>query len=317
MSKLPKVSKEHRIEVDSKIILSNCLSPDAILREPTGTDYGIDGIIEFKNEKHEITGEEIAIQIKGTESIQSIKNGNFVVSPPIKTTTANYWLNKPQPVFLFCVDVVDSGIYFTDVKKYLIINKDKLEKQESITVRIPTKNTISKRDLRKLKTEYFFAANFEKSITELSRFIKNYRDYFSYLLLSSGKDCFMIIDNHKKDKRYMKYKEISDVIFNSSLFFKIPLKIKSVDFYINETYEQWNKEVVEYHFTEASVHLQGAIKIILMFIKKSSPFILKCLRNFDQEAYDVLDDEGTLYFMDMIESGQINLSNFRLLNDRY
>lgn len=73
---------------------------DALYREISGRDYGIDGIIElFKNGQP--TGKFALVQIKGTKSkITPMKRTSNYVSCKVSSSNAKYAFQKNIPVIL-------------------------------------------------------------------------------------------------------------------------------------------------------------------------------------------------------------------------
>ena len=88
------------------------------MREVTERDYGIDAYIELANDKDEITGDLILVQLKGTEALRWKQSGKVETarSPQVETSTANYWLRLPVPVFLFVADLTARDIYYVSVE---------------------------------------------------------------------------------------------------------------------------------------------------------------------------------------------------------
>jgi hypothetical protein len=96
------------LESGSWRLLQTLAPHEWIVREVTERDYGIDCYIELVSANGYITGDLMSAQLKATEKIEwkaSEAGGQMAASPSVKTSTANYWLRMPVPVFLFVADV--------------------------------------------------------------------------------------------------------------------------------------------------------------------------------------------------------------------
>lgn len=114
---------------------------DALFRELSERDYGIDAIVEmFENG---IPSGKIAfIQIKGTNNaIQPLKNKNCV-SCQISSSNLMYAKQTSIPVILVYVNVSKpDGFYYLALQNSIYKeNLDKCNKQKSINVHIPLEN---------------------------------------------------------------------------------------------------------------------------------------------------------------------------------
>lgn len=136
----------HIIEEQSKdhIRLKINANGNAIFRELTGRDYGIDAIVELFDDGIP-TGKIAFIQIKATSSSISplSKTPNYISCPNISISNLNYSFQNNIPVILLYISLKgDKGFYYTTLNN----NKDndiksKL-KQDTTTIRIPIDNYI-------------------------------------------------------------------------------------------------------------------------------------------------------------------------------
>lgn len=89
---------------------------------------------------HKIEG-----QIKGTQTPNVLRDGNFSYSMDIKTI--NYGLSSSTAFVLFYVDVVNENVYYLPIQDYFIAHPllfDKLENNGSkLSVHIPKDNLVS------------------------------------------------------------------------------------------------------------------------------------------------------------------------------
>lgn len=104
----------HTLERDAIDILSSHLPKEWIVREMTERDYGIDLYIEIVGKNRKVTGQLVAIQVKGKSQISFNKNNEYTFSG-IKRSTINYWTNLPVPVFLIAVCVKTRTPYWTNI----------------------------------------------------------------------------------------------------------------------------------------------------------------------------------------------------------
>ena len=112
--KLPKRPETHVTEAESWRLLQSTAPKEWIVREVTERDYGIDAYIELASKDGHITGQLMSVQLKGVKGLgwKDSKGIRSARSPQIKTTTANYWLLLPVPVFLFVADLEKGDVYY-------------------------------------------------------------------------------------------------------------------------------------------------------------------------------------------------------------
>ena len=117
---------------------------DALFREITERDYGIDAIIELFHVGIP-TGMIAMVQIKGTENIIKISSNNQYVSCRISSSNAYYALQNNIPIILTYIYIGEpSYFYYVKVQDAITAEKrQKIEKQETINIRIPVENKIT------------------------------------------------------------------------------------------------------------------------------------------------------------------------------
>lgn len=96
-------------------ILGNYLPDEWVVREMTERDYGVDAYIEIINKDRRVTGDLIALQIKGTEEVLFNKKNQYRFDG-IKVSTYNYWKGLPVVVFLVVVDLKNEIPYWVNIK---------------------------------------------------------------------------------------------------------------------------------------------------------------------------------------------------------
>lgn len=139
----------HVIETKTRDLLRSKIdnfynNGDALFRDVTERDYGIDAIIELFDQGTP-TGMMALIQIKGSQNhIEQLKNDKEV-SCEISTSSAHYAEQNRIPVILVYVYIGNPFyLYFAKLQDVITEeHKSKIDKQKSITVRIPNNNIIT------------------------------------------------------------------------------------------------------------------------------------------------------------------------------
>lgn len=108
--------------------------------EITGSDFGIDGEVEFSHDG-EFRNERFYCQIKGTEKLTILKDKKTISFNEFPVKTLNYALNSRIPFFLFLSDVTNEMVYFVLLNDELITNAEYNE-QKTITIHLPLENCI-------------------------------------------------------------------------------------------------------------------------------------------------------------------------------
>lgn len=134
--------KEHVKEDISRKILEKKLPDNWILRD-INPDYGIDKSLEIV-EGENVTGKEILIQLKGTETPDH--HGEYL-SFSLDTKNLKYYLERDTPVVLIVVDLNTDSCYWIFTQKYafevLNIEKPDWRDQGSVTLRIPLNQKVN------------------------------------------------------------------------------------------------------------------------------------------------------------------------------
>lgn len=128
---------EHVKEDLNRQIFEAKIPSEWILRD-IAPDYGIDKSLEIVQDEV-VTGKEILIQLKGTESLEIHDD---YISFSLSTDHLKYYLEKDLPVFLVVVDLKEENCYWVFLQQYafdfLNINNPSWVGQQTITIRIPT-----------------------------------------------------------------------------------------------------------------------------------------------------------------------------------
>jgi len=142
----------HIIETKSKDIIRSKIDKfyqngDALYRELTERDYGIDALIELFKEGNP-TGSLALLQIKGTEKkFKALKRKPYI-SIQISTSNAKYGYQNNIPIMLLYVNTLnDEDIYYVKLQEAVgSIAQNKIKEQKEISINIPISNCI-KEDL--------------------------------------------------------------------------------------------------------------------------------------------------------------------------
>lgn len=113
------------------------------------TDYGIDGVIQYKTQLSGVKGS-FYLQLKGTRSPKYVENNDFITHT-FKTRTLRKFHNEQNAVMVAIASLSDKSPHAEDKVYYLwldedffIKNRDAIDKNETLTIRIPTENLLSR-----------------------------------------------------------------------------------------------------------------------------------------------------------------------------
>lgn len=310
---MPKRTSAHKVETQSITILRELISNEAIFRELSEKDYGIDGLIEFFDADGHMDGEEISVQIKG--SCNFVVKKGFVRTPPIKTETVKYWVKKKQSVFILLIDVSKKIIYFADVKQLASSQTEKVNSQKTISFSIPESQIINSNCLKLFRVKVFIANKFDQAKSELSRAIFNFKDIYKKLIVNSGRNCFMIIDDD--DPRIDLLNDISKTISLCWYFFGMNVQIHNFYHFMSLSFEAWNNEYVEMHITETADHLKEQFQFLLIMVIVTKDIYATFWEENDKEVINRLENEKDFSLMKEVAKGRIGIKNCNLLNEYF
>lgn len=140
-----------------------------IFRELPTSDVGIDGQVEYVNDKGEATGEVVAIQIKSGKSFFKHETNEFFKFY-IANKHLHYWENFPIPVLLLMHNPTNDNIYFIDVRYEL--RKENINDLTFIKV--------DKLNILNNKNDLFYAVGKNVDINEKLKII-NKEDFARYM----------------------------------------------------------------------------------------------------------------------------------------
>ncbi len=191
---LPERIDKHITETSSYKIFS-CEIPDSwIIREVTERDYGIDCYIEVVNNRNQVTGELISIQLKGTKGGINWTREDYYTFSGIKISTTNYWNNFPTPVFICLVDIDSREVYFCPVKSSIRKNIVEYDRQQTFSYKIQKNNRLTLSCIGYFLDKYYKEKDLDILEKQIITFISNYPQYRDFIDSNTGRDVFLGID---------------------------------------------------------------------------------------------------------------------------
>ena len=201
LMKYPKRTSQHIKETASWKVLESKIPSNWIIRDLSERDYGIDAYIELVREDGSVTGELCSIQLKGTDEIKwhtdDALNGQASTFSGVSTTTVNYWMGLPVPVFLIVAELSEQRAFFVSVKDQIRDQYAKLQKQETLSFQL--------RGPFELGTGiglYQFLAQYhrEKYFAEFSRYVLGFISYWPNILEfikeQQMRDVHLLVEEH-------------------------------------------------------------------------------------------------------------------------
>lgn len=309
---MPKRTSEHIVETESTSILRGLIVNEAMFRELSEKDYGIDGVIEFFNSDGSLLGDDVLVQIKGSRNV-TLRNG-FVKTPSISTETVKYWTLKKQSVFILLVDVSAGVVYFEDVKSLARYSSEKINTQKSITFSISKDQVINSKDLSVFRDAVFIADKFEESKSELSQLIFNFKDIYKKLIEISGRDCFMVIN--KNDPRIALLNGISTSLRLCWYFFGVRAQVHDFSHFMRLTYDAWSHECVEMHITDTADYLKKQFHLLMLAVIATKDVYLIFWEE-NEKVFTRLNNSEDFDLMQSIAKGEIGLDEIHRLKDSF
>jgi hypothetical protein len=299
--KLPCRPEEHIIETESWKILQNCLPSKWILRDITGRDYGIDCYIELVNNKNELTGDLVSIQLKAKKQLKwqnvSKSKNHISLLSGIKTSTINYWMNLPVPTFLCVAELSSKKLYFTPIKFYIRRNYTKLLNQKSLSFKIDDRFEMTNETGLQLFTAFYLLEKthsvFRYKFTTL---LINSRQFADFIAENLGRDYFLGVEPDVELRllqMYMTCKSVADF-----------LMIKWTVTPLSEAYEEdrktWEDTFYRLHEMTLSKLLFQILQILPKLIEEVRKIVLETERD-----YWIKKDTVLFYFCEQKEIDEI------------
>jgi hypothetical protein len=299
--KLPCRPEEHIIETDSWKILQNCLPSEWILRDITGRDYGIDCYIELVNNKNELTGDLVSIQLKGKKNLKwrdASKSKHHVSTiSGIKTSSVNYWMSLPVPTFLCVAELSSKKLYFSPIEFHIRRNYIKLSKQKSLSFKIDDRYEMTKEIGIQLFLAFYLREKTHSSFTyKFTTLLNNSRQYADFIFENLGRDCFLGVEPDVELRllqMYMTCKPVAD-------FLMIKWDVSPLSEVYKEDRETWKDSFYRLHELTLSKLLFQILKILPKLIEKAREIVLK-----KEKDYWIHKDTILFYFCEQKEIDEI------------
>ncbi|WP_169543598.1 DUF4365 domain-containing protein [Sneathiella aquimaris] len=240
-----------------------------IVREVSERDYGIDAYIEQTTKEGYVTGNLMSVQLKGTSSLSWKMSSDGIMttrSPSIKTTTANYWLSMPVPVFLFVADLSEGNIYYLSVKSALRSQFDNLESQDSISFQMKNALNIKSTDGLQILTALYrrerLHDHFSFHITNLINQISAFGEFISS---NQNLDSFMEVDTEK----HIQFRVLYKTCLMASLCLGENWPLESLENLYKKDKKQWKAPYIDLHEMTLDTALQEIEKLFPTLVEKA------------------------------------------------
>lgn len=277
--KLPERVDKHITETNSFKIFSNNIPDSWIIREVTERDYGIDCYIELVNNKNQVTGELISIQLKGKQGISWTKEDYFTFSG-INISTSNYWNRFPTPVFICLVDTISKEVFFCPIKSRIRQNYYDYAKQDKFSYRVYRTDKLELNNLSSFIVSYFQEKRIDDLERNLSTFISHYQQYQDFIGENIGRDCFMGVENN----RVLYLKHFYNNLRFLCYFFNIDWSIDALENYFKRSQKNFGDDytIYEQEIDEVVTELDKKVTPIMLTLKEH-------ITNKEQEYWMITD----------------------------
>lgn len=179
MARLPKRTRKHVLEEESKRFVENIIPAEWSITKPDN-DYGLDLQVEIVLNEN-VTGAVWSIQLKATDKI--VYKDNHIIHR-CKTSTLNYFLSRPERVIYLVYDAINKKAYWIWIQEYIRNDLDKKwEDQETAMIRIPEGNIFDKTAVEEIKKRVIHDHQVQKWLSAVQT-IRN--PHFRYSLDTDG-----------------------------------------------------------------------------------------------------------------------------------
>lgn len=142
----------HKIDTNSKNVFRSIIDSnkycDALTRDVTERDYGIDFIVELFEDGNP-TGMISFIQLKGTQKkLESLKNSKEVSCSGISRSSLPYGKQRNVPYIIVYLSIESNEFYFVDLQSIDISTINNGD-SKSVTIRMPNENRCNKDNIEK------------------------------------------------------------------------------------------------------------------------------------------------------------------------
>ncbi len=262
---LPIRDTKHVTETSSYKIFSRNIPDHWIIREISERDYGIDCYIELVNNRNQVTGELISMQLKGKQKIKWTKDDYFTFSG-INISTTNYWMNFPTPVFICLVDLETEEVFYSSVKESVRKNFYSYIKQDTFSYKIYKKDKLEISTLLSFLSSYFSDKNWENLGININIFLSNHARYTNFIEENIVRDFFMGVDIN----RVLYLKVFYENMRFLCLHFQIEWKLKPISHYFSESQKAFGDayDIHEYYIDEIVAKLGGLLPAVSLKIRE-------------------------------------------------
>ncbi|MBX3036572.1 MAG: DUF4365 domain-containing protein [Anaerolineales bacterium] len=183
--KLPQRHRSHVQQKESRLFVERVLPTEWKInveaKDGESSDYGLDLAIEII-ENENVTGAHFLMQLKSKDKLVINKKG--FISHPCKTSTLQYFLERPELVIYLVYDTVNDIGYWIWVQDFLRNQLDlDWKKQETFTIQIPKDNILNKDNVEKIKNRVLRNHKKEKLVNTVET-LKN--PFYNYILQTDG-----------------------------------------------------------------------------------------------------------------------------------
>jgi hypothetical protein len=231
----PQRTQSHITESESWRLLQELAPRQWIVREISERDYGIDAYVEIATESGDITGNLISLQLKGVNNIawrEEVGVSKKASTPQVKTSTANYWLGLPIPVFLLVADLTARNVYYATVEPQLRNHYGTLSTQNSITLTLDERADLRTEEGRSLFTFLIARERLQPDfVFQITTLLNSVQTFADFILTNQGYDQFLDVD----DERHLQFRAIYDCLQTSSFILEGSWPIESLrDLYLRD-----------------------------------------------------------------------------------
>ena len=188
----------HISETESWRLLQERAPRNWIIRDFSERDYGIDAHIEIASHDGHMTGNMFFAQLKAKiEGISWRGTPPDIIasSPPIATSTVNYWMGSPMPVLLLCADLKEREVYVAFAKQQARRKYGKLRTQQSMTFDLNRLLFIRREPENPWLNPFIqMERKHGRFVSELQSLITNMDVYRSFILDNIGRDAHMEVE---------------------------------------------------------------------------------------------------------------------------
>jgi Domain of unknown function (DUF4365) len=297
--KLPKRVDTHVTETASWRLLQSVAPDEWIVREVSERDYGIDCYIEIASKDGHITGELVSAQLKGVEDLKwaGEVGKRTARSPSVKTSTANYWLNLPVPVFLLVADLPGKKVHYVSVMEHLRAQFGKLDSQETISFPLHEELHLAS-DVGKALFPWF--VNKERRHAQLSfrltNLLSHVEEFANFIRENQNRDTFIEVEA----PRHLQFRSLYQACNAVSVFLEPKWDMESLPELYAMDHKEWKDDYLLLHEKTLDYALQKLEVIFPRLVRAALKLVTET-----QPAYWRARDP---VFLSLCDSGELTWS---------